>query len=340
MIRRLLWRIGFNIYRISSEERAEFEGFERCLSGQTLTTVFGDDAGLLRNLKSRYARVNLPIAVHSVWERKGTSDTEPDIGLGGVDLRAFRGHSAYVWSHTGSDPRLARMKYFIYADAVRRKDSIGLLGKLREDAAFGCIGFDFPGIGFVSRDLMDSIFEINFLHKHLNVIERDDLRVLDIGAGYGRMAHRMLEANPQIGSYTCVDAVPESTFLCEFYLKHRGLQNRVQVVPLDEVEHKLLPGQYDLALNIHSFSECTYAAVEWWLMRIKTMNVQHLMIISNNPSQFLSSERDGKRRDYAPLLQTLGYEVVAWEQLFDDPAVRELIGVHDNIFLFEQKTAE
>ena len=46
--------------------------------------------------------------------------------------------------------------------------------------------------------------------------------MLDIGAGYGRLAHRMSAAFPQLEDYCCVDAVPESTFLSEYYLRHRG----------------------------------------------------------------------------------------------------------------------
>src|SRR4030095_8950303 len=88
-------------------------------------------------------------------------------------------------------------------------------------------------------------------------------------------------ANPRLKSYTCVDAVPVSTFLCEFYLKYRGLANLVQVVPMDELEQRL--SSYDLALNIHSFSECTYAAIEWWLRKLKQLRVRYLMIVPNNP---------------------------------------------------------
>jgi SAM-dependent methyltransferase len=208
-----------------------------------------------------------------------------------------------------------------------------LLQTLHEDGAFGCITFSYPGIGRVSRDLLESVIQINFLHKYVNVLARDDLRILDIGAGYGRMAHRMLEANSRIKSYTCVDAVPESTFLCEFYLKYRGLEKSVQVLPMDELEQRL--SSYDLALNIHSFSECTYAAIEWWLRKLRQMQVRYLMIVPNSPTRFLSTEVDGSRRDFAPLLEELGYELIAQEPLFDDQAVREYMRVSDNMFLFD-----
>ena len=336
ILRPLLWRVGINVDGITPEERVAFEGFQRQLSGRKFATTSSADAARLLDLRTRYASVNLPIAAHSIWRTTRTSDTYTRFAQIGVDLRAFRGHSAYVWSYAGSDPRVAKMKYFIFANAVRQKDSAGLFGRLCEDDAFGSIGFDFPGMGLVSRDLLDSIREINFLHKHLNVLGCDDLRVLDIGAGYGRMAHRMLEANPQIKSYACVDAVPESTYLCELYLKYRKLQDRVRVIALDEVEDKLVSAQFDLALNIHSFSECPYAAIEWWLTRLRTMNVRHLFIVPNQAIGFLSLEPNGDQRDYAPLLNALGYELVAREPVFDDPAVEELMAVRDSLYLFER----
>jgi putative sugar O-methyltransferase len=233
---------------------------------------------------------------------------------------------------------LARLQYFVYSDAVRRKDIMRLLGKLREDGAFGCLSFEFAGIGTVSRDLLDSVVELNFLHKHLRLLARDDVRVLDVGAGYGRMACRMLEAHPRTKSYTCVDAVPESTFLCEFYIKFRGLEDKVRVVPMHDLEDRLVPNGYDIALNIHSFSECTHEAIRWWLTRIRQLNIRYLMIVPNE-TDLLSVELDMSRRDYAPLLKALGYERIASEPVFEDPAVQELLGSRDHMFLFECREA-
>jgi SAM-dependent methyltransferase len=219
------------------------------------------------------------------------------------------------------------------------KDKAGLLRRLREDGAYGCLNFEYEGIGRVSRDLMDSVIELNFLERHLGVLSRTDLSVLDIGAGYGRMAHRTLEANPRLKAYTCADAVPESTFLCEYYLGFRGLRERVQVLPLHELESRLPLQRYDLALNLHSFSECTYAAIEWWLTQLARLGVRHLMLIPNEGERFLSVEPDGTRRDFAPLLSRVGYREIVREPLFGDPAVRQVMDVADVMFLFQLQDA-
>lgn len=335
-LRALLARLGYSLYRLSAEERERLSLQQRALSGQTLADVFGADLPKLHELRERYSRVTFAAARHSVWGTKADADgSHAAIGWGGMDLRQFRANNAYVWSYSTPIAQVNRLRHFVFARAAQRKDAARLLERLTEDGAFGCEVFDYPGIGVVSRDLLDSVIEINFLQRHLGILDGSGLRVLDIGAGYGRMAHRMLTAHPRIASYTCVDAVPESTFVCGFYLKHRGLQDRAHVLPLDEIEQNLIPGNFNLALNIHSFSECTYAAIEWWLTRLTQLQVRHLMIVPNDPELFQSMEPDGSRRDYAPLLRDLGYALIACEPVFDDPAEQELINVRDNMYLFE-----
>ncbi|WP_182481568.1 putative sugar O-methyltransferase [Nocardioides immobilis] len=333
-LQRALRHRGYALYRLTAEERA---AIERRDDRESLDSVFGPSLDRLQELRRRYSEVDLPVAIHSVWGARKTRRGTTDIGWGGVDLRNFRGHSAYVWDYGSASFEATNLKFYLFTEAVRRKDRLGLLGTLTEDGAFGCSTYEYEGTGPVSRDLLDSVVEINFLDKHVGVVQRDDLRVLDIGAGYGRLAHRMLEAQPRIQSFTCVDAVPESTFLCEFYLAERGLEERVSVVPLDELTTTFESNpDYNLAINVHSFSECTYAAVEWWLQRLVDLEVRHLMIVPNNPAAFLSLEVDHRRRDYAPLLDQLGFKLVAQEPVFDDPQVQALIGVRDNMFLFER----
>ncbi len=154
----------------------------------------------LSSLRESYARVNLPVTTHSRWAE--------DVVDWLVDLRRFRGDTLFVW-HFRELPRLTALKYFIYAEYVRAHDPASLLERLGEDGAFGCWSFDVNGRVRYSRDLLDSVTQIYFLDRHLGVLERPSLRVLDIGAGYGRLAHRMAQAVPNLVDYCCVDAVPE-----------------------------------------------------------------------------------------------------------------------------------
>ena len=270
LTQKILFRMGYAVRRLSDQERSAFIEFQRP-DTSTFDEVFGDRQGRLEELRRRYAAVDSPAAVHSVWTHRKSKANLVSTGLAGVDLTRFRASSSYVWNYYGAaDSETERLKYYVFQQAVKSTDTAGLLGKLMEDGAFGCPTFEFDGTGPVSRDLLDSVAEINFLQRHVGVLDRGDVRVLDIGAGYGRMAHRLLEANPALTGYTCVDAVPESTFLCEFYLTFRSLADRSEVIPLDEVRERLT-GPFDVALNIHSFSECTYAAVEWWMHRVRKL---------------------------------------------------------------------
>jgi hypothetical protein len=282
-----------------------------------------DDHPRLIELRERYAAVDLPAA--SRWDAAAVESF--------LDLRYFRGETLITW-HYRELPRVTALKFFLFASYIRERDDLGLLDRLTEDGAFGCWTFAYPGHGTYSRDLLESVNELAFLERRLGVSSRPGLRVLDVGAGYGRLAHRFVTAFPEVADYCCADAVPESTFLSEFYLRFRGVSPPVRVVPLDEVDGL---GSFDLAVNIHSFSECPYDAVAWWVERLARLEVPRLLIVPNEPTELLSLERDGSRRDFAPLLAEAGYELEHREPVIDDPAVRELLRLEDHFHLFARR---
>ena len=80
-----------------------------------------------------------------------------------------------------------------------------------------------------------------------------------------------------------------------------------RVVPLTEVGEALTPGGFDLAVNIHSFSECTLEAIDWWVEQLRRLEVPTLLIVPNEPTELLSLEADGTRRDFLPLVEAAGY---------------------------------
>lgn len=277
----------------------------------------------LLELRQAYEALDWPVLVKSRWA------TAMDATW--FDLRYFRGESPYVW-HYRESHRITRFKYFVLLEYHRANDANSLLERLGEDGAFGAFRFTYPGRPVVSRDLLDSTNELSFLDETLDVLSWEGLRVLDIGAGYGRLAHRMHQAAPGLGSYTCVDAVPESTFVCEYYARYRALEH-AKVVALDHVPTMPRRG-FDLAVNVHSFSECPLVAIEWWLDQLELHDVPNLFVVPNEPVGFLSTEPDGTRRDYLQAIRRRGYRLTADRPAYDDPAVRELIDVHDRFCLF------
>jgi SAM-dependent methyltransferase len=282
----------------------------------------------LVELRSAYEALDLPVLARSRWHQGAVGSF--------LDLRWFRGETLFVW-HYREIPRISQLKYYVFSRYVHDRDHLRLLDRLEEDGMFGCWTFSYPGWPEVSRDLLQSINEISFLDRVLRISERAELSVLDIGAGYGRLAHRMSTALPNLSDYCCTDAVPEATFLSRWYLNFRGCTPPSRVVRLDRIDGELGAGAFDLALNMHSFSECPLAAIRWWVELVARLDVPYLLIVPNEPHDLLSTEPDGARRDFSDILTSAGYELEHREPVIADPAVRQLIPLRDQFHLFKRR---
>lgn len=265
------------------------------------------DSPRLKELRERYR--SHPAAAHSHWDEHHL--------LAGFDLRQFRRDSHYVWQGRWTKPET----YLLTAFYLREHDSLGLLARLTEDGLFGATTVPFENGYLLSRDLLDSVNEINLIARWFGLAPESAFAVLDIGAGYGRLAHRLVDslANATI---TCVDAVPISTFLCEYYVRFRALGQRAEVLTLDRAEDALAGRRFDLVTNIHSFSECPCSAIQWWLQCLNTVKVNKLLIVPNDGEQLLSIEPDGTRRNFEPLLQRHGWQPSRKEPIYLSEAVR------------------
>jgi hypothetical protein len=91
----------------------------------------------------------------------------------------------------------------------------------------------------------------------------------------------MLTAIRSLHQYLCADAIPESSVVCECYLRFRGLESRFKIALATEVDAALESARGDLAINIHSFSECSLLSVQWWLDHLAAHAVKHFMIVPN-----------------------------------------------------------
>jgi putative sugar O-methyltransferase len=260
----------------------------------------------------------------AVW---GTADRLQDL-----TIQYFRGDNAYLWQ-LRNIRRQRRKKYLRYADYIRSIDHRGLLHQLHEDGAFGCWTYRDSAHTVVSRDLLDSINEIYFLDRVWGLLDRRDVSVLDIGAGYGRLAHRMVLAVPGLNHYYCLDAVPESTFLCDYYLRYRKLESRARAVPLDHLDDEI-KGSIALAVNVHSFSEMPATAIQGWLAWLVKQDVPYLFVVSNEGDRLLSLEADFTRLDVLPLVAEHGYQLMVSEPVIADDCARQFIGVEDMFLLF------
>lgn len=226
-------------------------------------------------------------------------------------LDRFREDAVSDWHLRGTSP----MQYLLSAYYARSNDPLRLFDRLVEDAAFGAPTVEHEG-RTVSRDLLDAVLEINFLEEEIGLSRLPQLSVLDIGAGYGRLGHRMAESLPNLERYICADAEAESTFLSGFYATHRGVAAQVKAAPLDEIEALLGRTRVDVALNIHGFSNRPLASIEYWLDLVARAKVPWLFIVPSAGDSLLSRERDDSRRDFQPLVEARGYELAVKRQKY------------------------
>jgi Methyltransferase small domain len=252
----------------------------------------------LAELRSRYEANDSPAIRHCLWTDTHTST---------VDLGYFRGDNIYQWQYQDDN---AEINYFVSTSYLKSIDTLNLFDCLREDGLFGVHCFKFDD-DLVSRDLLDSISELLFFEETMRISRVQGLSVLDIGAGYGRLAHRMSTALPNLETIICTDAVAKSTFLCEYYLRFRGVENKAHVVPLDEIEKAIEQNQIYLATNIHSFSECTLVAINWWLDLLAKNRVRYLFIVpdlyANAGTRLLTAE--SPPQDFMPSILARGYRL-------------------------------
>jgi SAM-dependent methyltransferase len=317
----LTWLTSFGARRPINAARAQFSSWlrnRRGHSGRGVTPA--DRAALsatnpeLQALRQRYAVLQDVVGTSTVW-LPGFVTQE--------DLLYFRGDNCYVWQFQDfNTPEKYVLTYFY----LKTIDTLGLLDVLTEDGDYGV--FTFPtgdtdkdgNKRCVSRDLLDSVNELLFLERVLQISRRPGLKVLDIGAGYGRLAYRAVTALSNIDTYFCIDAVPESTFISSYYLSRKGAA-RARVVAFDD-QQDLVPGTIDLAVNIHSFSECAIEAVDYWISRCAELKIEYLFIVPNI-SRGEKAVRLVNGTDFSPLLAQYGYQLCHVEPKYSNPEMQK-----------------
>jgi len=254
-----------------------------------------EDNPRLQELQRRYE--GHPASHRSLWSHHYLA-TE-------LKLDQFRADNVYVHQSRSA----SKASYILTAYYVQSVDKLGLLNTLGDDDLFGNYLVSFNGDLLVGRELLDAVLEINFLNDKLGLADLDNPVIIDIGAGYGRLAHRLVQAIPKLETVLCTDAIPESTFLSEFYLRFRGCESKARVIPLDEVEGELGNQPVDLAINVHSFGECPLRSIKWWLDLVSSNRIKYLFIVPNGEA-LGSWEPDDTNIDYLPLLLDRGYKMV------------------------------
>jgi len=183
----------------------------------------------------------------------------------------FRGENAYVWQERLGDNGDT---YEDYYRIVKLIDEDNLLSMTKEDGSFGCRYYDYDNIK-ISRDLLDSIIEIYFLKSFFRNLE--ELVLLEIGGGYGRLCKRFLDCFPQ-SRYYITDAIPQSTYYSNIYLN-----NNECIIKLYDIKEELKRIKIDIVVNIHSFPECNIKDIEWWIRLVDSNKIRYIFYVPNNP---------------------------------------------------------
>ncbi len=265
----------------------------------------------LIELKRRYSEYQSNATIAIVWTDEYVSS---------YDLLSFRGDNCYVWQE--QDPNCDEINYCLTTYYVKSIDKLELFEKNSEDGMFGVHTFTING-QLISRDLLDSINELNFLERELTLTQIKDLNILDIGAGYGRLAYRSACSLPNLAKYFCTDAVPESTFISEYHLSHRNVDQKVEVVPLDEIETKLQSHKIDIAFNIHSFSECSIEAIEWWVALLAKYKIPYVFIVPNGSDHGGEKLALNSGEDFSNILEKFQYKLIVRKPKYIDPMVQK-----------------
>lgn len=277
------------------------------------------DAKLI-DLQARYKKFDHRVTTAAVWSDDVVTST---------DISAFRGDTQYVWqrAYLNFNEIACALSYY----ALKAGRAADLLERLHEDGAFGALTLDLDD-RLVSRDLIDSVSEIDFLRRHVELGQKH-CSILDIGAGYGRLAHRITEAMGSAADVFVTDAFPASTFLSEYYLAYR--ESPARVIPLDEIELGLASLSVDVAISIHSFSECTVDAINWWVSLISKSNVRYLMVIPNGTGESGQLCLTQKGEKMIPIFESHGYRLKCSEPRYSDPFLQRFGMDPCTLFLFE-----
>ncbi len=270
----------------------------------------------LISLKRRYSDVYSKVVTHSQWRPEYVTREAP--------LLLFRSDCAYVWQKRDLNFPIHLACTYFYLKAYPLSD---LLATCHEDTLFGVYSISAEG-KIITRDLLDSVCELHRLRDVLSLTPSSHFTGLDIGSGYGRLAYRLSQCFPN-SRVICSDAIPESSFLCEFYLRFRNVEHNARMVPLDELVDEVKGTEIDIAVAINSLTECSSEAVSWWLDLLTERKVPHLLIAGSGSldgGRLLRTEEYGDHnhpKDLLEIVHQAGYRQIAMIPKFDEPVLQQ-----------------
>ena len=194
-----------------------------------------------------------------------------------------------TWQETvrASLPNFARNPIYVEQDSVPEAKFEEVANRVFEntpndpdgmvrDAEFGARVVN-TSRGPLTRMWLEAEQETTFLVR--NTCSLRSLNVVEIGAGYGRLA---VPLSRYCARYVCVDAVPISTEISRSYCAR--FAPRVEVPSLPDflaLKNRGDEYRFNVAINIHSWNECTLEQIKWWLTMLRELEVGYLFTVSH-----------------------------------------------------------
>jgi putative sugar O-methyltransferase len=137
-------------------------------------------------------------------------------------------------------------------------------------------------------DYLLAVHELDFLAEHLPL---DGMRLLEIGAGYGRTCHTLM-SNHDLASYHIVD-LPNTLALSRAYLTRvlpPEQRAKVHFTPIDRAPDLFATTTFDLGINIDSMAEMSPRTVRNYLADID--QVCHHLYVANPVGKYMDKSLD------------------------------------------------
>jgi len=216
--------------------------------------------------------------------------------LRGFGLKNFKStFGRFLAAYEPHNPRYFEALHHVYWSALEKRDRWNLLPTLEE-----------PDLGQndtvvvrgrrVSMDLLQSVDELYRLAEVMGWSQNERVVCAEIGAGYGRLAHVMLQAMPN-ARFQIFD-LPESLLLAQYYLTSLHPESKALLYPesADAADPKkawadariafglphqlrsLARGSVDVVINIYSFMEMAPQQVAAYFDLIEQLDPKALYI--------------------------------------------------------------
>ena len=239
--------------------------------------------------------------------------------LADKDLLYFRGDNPYVHQRRGNQQ--SKFAYILTYFWFKSKYSKELLS-FNEEESFGVFRYIIDN-KIISRDLLDSFNEILFLKEHFFNNFDTNVNILEIGAGYGRLAKWLTKNTNYIEHYYCIDAIPESTFISNYYLKHYNQIKEITVIPIHQRNIMLENKNIRLAVNIHSFSEMAIDFIKFWIKEVTSLRIPYLFIVPNAGHKYSGELISFDNINFKKIIESNGYELVIKRDKYLEPNIQK-----------------